>query len=225
MALALLTAASALATRLTPQPYQPTLGGPRTAANLFCNAAAAPSELLEAPWLSKVIEVCPFAEGKSGEARMGQVLEWLSTMLVTLELSETSDVALEEDDELDEDFVNAARPWLHTKAFFDVSVDGGVAESLWEHMIGADYLQPNGEGGSLILLLPTSMPKALFDEVVATVAETASLRINKELKVCGCHPEAGTAPSRSPVPLIQLFNDQPDLLVEGGSASDMAGFL
>jgi len=200
----------------------------RLASHIACSAAV-PKELLEAAWLPKVAEACPFAESKSGDLRMGDVLEWLSVMLVTLDLNESSDADVqtaeedEEEDELDEDFVNTARPWLHTKEFFDVGVDD-MAQALWGHMSAAEYLQPNGSGGSLVLLLPATLPLEVFNEVVATVASVAA-QLNPELKTAGCHPDSGAQALRCPVPLVQLFNDNPELLVEGGSASDMSQFL
>lgn len=189
---------------------------------------SAPAELAEAPWLVKVAQECPFAESRSGESRMGDVLEWLSTMLVTLELDEGAGGAspvLDEDDELDEDFVNAARPWLHTKAFFDVPVNG-LADAMWEQMEAATFLRPEGEGGSLVLLLPSALPMPLLDDICKTVKKVvAGTSVGTEISVTGCHPDRKSAVLRSPVPLIQLFSDRPGLLVDGGSASDMSAFL
>ena len=127
-----------------------------------------PVELAEAQWLPEVVACCALASaaGKVGESeeRMGAVLTWLQTMLVELELGKTEELDGTEEDELDGNFVSAARPWLHTKAFFDVPAQD-FAEELWEHVGSADYLLPDGSGGSLLLLLPSGLPFSLFSQV------------------------------------------------------------
>jgi len=123
-----------------------------------------PTELSEAAWLPELQACCAvISEDGDGPQRMGAVLEWLQTMLINLELHEEGDEETEED-ELDPDFVSAARPWLHTKAFFDIPAQG-FASTLWGHVSGAAYLQPGGEGGSLLLLLPSRLPLSLFEQV------------------------------------------------------------
>lgn len=155
----------------------------------------------------------------SSDERMGGVLEWLQTMLVQIELGD-------EDDELDEDFVATARPWLHTKAFHDVACDSSeFASRLWEFIGDADYLGPEGSGGTLLLLLPTQLPLSLFDTIVASVGDGVRANLNANVLVFGCHPDADKVSQKTPVPLIRLFLDSPDLLVEGGSMGDAAGFL
>jgi len=69
------------------------------------------------------------------------------------------------------------------------------------------------------------MELPLFGRVVDSVSAAVSAHLNAEIVVTGCHPEADAARRRSPVPLIQLFLDSEDLLVEGGSMSDMSAFL
>jgi len=183
-----------------------------------------PAALAEAAWLPELQACCAVAaatgpDEAGPEERMGMVLEWLQTMLVNLELQET-----EEEDELDADFVNAARPWLHTKAFFDVSAQG-FAEVVWGHVSAADYLLPAGEGGSLLLLLPSRLPLSLFERVADTVRSEVATHVNADAVVSGCHPDAEQPERKTPVPVVQIFADSPDLLVEGGSMSDAAGFL
>ena len=178
-----------------------------------------PEELRDAAWHKEVVIACPFSGGASGETKMNEVLEWLSTMLVSLELNEQDD----ELDELDNDFVQVARPWLHSKAFFDVEVDNMVT-SLWSHLDGAEYLKTDGNGGTLILLMPSAMPFALL-ETVADSVSAAAAQINPEIVVSACHPESTIASARCPVPLLRVFHDHPELLVEGASMADAAGFL
>ena len=191
-------------------------------------SAGVPSELADAPWLPELQVCCAVAGADdaalSGEQRMGAVLEWLQVMLVELELGGTAELDGEEVDELDNDFVDAARPWLHTKEFFDIKAQG-FAQELWEHVSSADYLQPKGEGGAMLLLLPTPLPLSLFEEVTKTVSAGVGAHINPEVAVRGFHPDRTPKEQQSPVPIIQVFLDSPDLLVQGGSMSDAAGFL
>ena len=191
-----------------------------------------PAALADASWLPELQATCAVSELAGGaelgsEQRMGAVLEWLQTMLVELELGSTDsldDTGSEEADELDDDFVATARPWLHTKEFFDIKAQG-FAQELWEHVSSADYLQPKGEGGAMLLLLPTPLPLSLFEEVTKTVSAGVGAHINPEVAVRGFHPDRTPKEQQSPVPIIQVFLDSPDLLVQGGSMSDAAGFL
>ena len=64
-----------------------------------------------------------------------------------------------------------------------------------------------------------------FDEIVTTVRVAAREHINQELAVSGLHPESPTTNAQAPVPVIMLFLDDEELLVEGGSMNDMADFL
>jgi hypothetical protein len=188
-------------------------------------ASAVPAELSGAAWLPELQACCSVSAATSpeqtGEARMGILLEWLQKMLVQLELGDVED---EEDDELDSDFVNAARPWLHTKAFFDIPAQD-FAQTIWSHVSAADYLQAGGSGGSLLLLVPSRLPLSLFEQVTETVASGVATHVNSAAVVTGCHPDAARAEQRSPVPVVQIFLDSPDLLIDGGSMSDAAGFL
>ena len=157
---------------------------------------------------------------------MGEVLNWLSQMLINLDLSEEGDeprADADDDDELDEDFVLTARPWLHTKEFHEVSSDG-IAQGLWGPITAAEYIRKDGEGGSMLLLLPQELSEPLLERIVKTVREVISTEVNPEVCVSGCHPTASKPSARSPVPLIQLFLDSPTLLVDG-SMSDAASFL
>ena len=175
------------------------------------------------PELQACCAVSDAAGGPEADSaqRMGSVLEWLQVMLVEIELGDATN---DEDDELDEGFVSTARPWLHTKEFFDIPA-AGFADELWQHLSGAGYLQPKGEGGTLLLLLPSRLPFSLFQRVTDTVRDGAVANLNADLLVSGYHPDGASKESRSPVPLIQVFLDSPDLLVDGGSMSDAAGFL
>ena len=176
------------------------------------------------PELQACCAVAAVSEGQSGEQRMGAVLEWLQVMLVELELGGTAELDGEEVDELDNDFVDAARPWLHTKDFFDIGAQG-FAQEVWGHVSTADFLQPNGEGGALLLLLPTQLPLSLFEQVTTTVSEGVASHFNADIAVKGFHPDQMPKERASPVPIIQVFLDSPSLLVDGGSMSDAAGFL
>ena len=177
-----------------------------------------PTELAEAAWLPELQACCALssatgAEDMNGEQRMGALLEWLQKMLVDLEMGNNGGEEDDDDDELDPDFVNTARPWLHTKAFFDVAAQD-FTQTLWEHVSSAEYLQPGDEGGSLLLLLPSRLPLSLFHQVTDAVSEGAATHVNSAVVVTGCHPDAEEAARRSPIPAIQLFVDSPDLLVE-----------
>ena len=189
---------------------------------------SAPAQLAEAAWLPELQACCAVSDAAGPEEaspqRMGAVLEWLQKMLVELELGNTEELDGEEEDELDDDFVSAARPWLHTKAFHDISADD-FAEQLWGHVTAANYLLPNGEGGSLLLLLPSRLPLSLFEKVTSTMSSSVAAELNSAVVVSGFHADAEQAKNRSPVPVIQLFLDSPDLLVDGGSMSDAASFL
>ena len=132
----------------------------------------------------------------------------------------------EEADELDDDFVSTARPWLHSKSFHDVACEPtDFAEQLWAHVEVASYLRPDGGGGSLLLLLPSELPLSLFQSITESVAAGVATSVNSEAQVLGCHPDAAKAHERAPVPLLRVFADAEDLLVEGGSMSDAAEFL
>ena len=193
-----------------------------------------PAALADASWLPELQATCAVSELAGGaelgsEQRMGAVLEWLQTMLVELELGSTDSLdgaGSEEADELDDDFVATARPWLHTKAFFDIAFDTkkGFTQELWENVSGADYLR-DGSGGALLLLLPSRLPLTLFDRVTESLRAGVASDIGDSVSVTGFHPDAEKAHLRSPVPVVQVFADSPDLLVDGGSMGDAAAFL
>lgn len=69
----------------------------------LASVSSVPPELLEAAWLP---ELEGLSSASDSAARMNEVLEWLSTMLVKLDLIEEED---EMDDEIDEDFVLTVR--------------------------------------------------------------------------------------------------------------------
>ncbi len=56
-------------------------------------------------------------------------------------------------------------------------------------------------------------------------AAAASPSLGDGVVVDACHPSSETKSKRTPTPLLLLFADAPDLLVEGGSLSDAAAFL
>jgi len=194
-----------------------------------------PTALAEAPWLPELQATCTVSGMAGGpetgsEQRMGAVLEWLQKMLVELEVGSTDSLdgtGSEEADKLDEDFVATARPWLHTKAFFDITFDTkkGFTQELWERVSAADYLQPGGSGGALLLLLPSWLPLTLFEHVTESLRTSVATEISEAVLVTGFHSDAAKAHLRSPVPVVQVFSDSPDLLVDGGSMGDAAAFL
>ena len=188
-----------------------------------------PAELSEPAWLPELAACCALSN-KDGnpDERMGIVLEWLQTMLVKLELGVTEELdgQLPEDEELDDDFVNTARPWLHAKAFHDISCEpANFGQTMWSYIEQADFLQEGGSGGTVLLLLPSQIPLGLFEQVAASVGSSIGSRVGDKVSVTGCHPDHAQAHERTPVPLIRIFRDEPDLLVEGGSMSDAASFL
>jgi hypothetical protein len=210
--------------------------GIRTAPGSAVRAPAAaastvgcPDDLRDAEWLPQVTACCAVS-GASGEdngdgsARMGEVLVWLQQMLVNQPMSSVADGDAED---LDDDFVQAARPWLHTKSFHDVTDASQFSQRVWSPMAEADFLREDGEGGALLVLLPPALPLSLFEQITASVRASVHGNINREVEVLGCHPDVSSEePSRqTPVPLIRLFKDSPDLLVDGGSMSDAAGLL
>jgi len=154
------------------------------------------------------------------------VLEWLQPMLVNLELGATKELdgADAEEDELDADFVTIARPWLHTNAFHDLTGAEDVLSQLWAHVSDAEYLREGGQGGTLLLLLPRAMPLELLQRAAATVQGAVHAHLNAAVHVEPFHPDAEAVPYRSPTPLLRLFLDSPELLVDG-SMSDAASFL
>ena len=189
---------------------------------------ATPAVLAEAGWLPELQACCAVSAATSkaedsGDARMGSVLQWLQTMLVNLELGSTMELDGVED-ELDDGFVSAARPWLHTKAFFAIEAPD-FSQALWQQISGAEYLQPGGAGGSLLLLLPSALPLTLFEQVAESVRRGVATDLNPAVVVSGYHPDTEAVDKQSPTPVLQLFLDSEDLLVDGGSMSDAAGFL
>ena len=191
---------------------------------------AVPAELSQPEWLPELTACCALSnDDGSKDSRMGAVLEWLQTMLVQLELGGTEELdgplPEMEDDELDEDFVNTARPWLHAKAFHDIACEpAAFGEQIWSSAVAADYLAPGGVGGTVLLLLPSQIPLALFERVAATVSSSVTTYLNGKVLVTACHPDTEKVHERTPVPLLRLFLDEPDLLVEGGSmVSQLAG--
>lgn len=193
-------------------------------------AASVPDELQNARWVPEFMACCSMGtqEGDGdGEARLVTVLEWLQVMLVNLELGTTEELdgPTEEEDELDEDFVSEARPWLHAKAFHDITGEAGFTQRMWNYVVESDYLQQGGKGGTLLLLLPSRLPYSLFSEVTDDTMAAVQKHVNADIVIAGCHPDAPAKQNQAPVPLLRIFLDSPDLLVEGGSMSDAAGFL
>lgn len=159
-----------------------------------------------------------------GPALMEQVLTWLPEMLVTLELGDEPEEG-ENANEIDSEFVDMARPWLHTKAFgvIDAPSQPEIAQSLWNEMMGAEFLRE--EGGSLLLLIPAAASDTkTFDNIVQAVHETAREHINKDLVITGLHPSSLTGKVKCPVPTIMLFLDNEDLFV-GGNMQDISAFF
>lgn len=193
------------------------------------SSVALPAELSEPAWLPELNACCALSNDDGDkDMRMGNVLEWLQTMLVQLELGNTEELdgPQEEDDELDEDFVNTARPWLHAKAFHDIACEpAAFGERMWSCILDADFLAEGGVGGTVLLLLPSQLPLSLFERITASVSSSITTHLNGKVTVTGCHPDCVKAHERTPVPLLRIFLDDPQLLVEGGSMGDAASFL
>ena len=62
-------------------------------------------------------------------------------------------------------------------------------------------------------------------QVTASLSVGVKAHINDAAIVTGFHPDGETAETRSPVPVVQIFLDSPDLLIDGGSMGDAASFL
>lgn len=199
----------------------------RAAVALAMMADGVPTKLAEA--CSPEIEA--IVEDEDAAIRMGQVLDWLPTMLMALEVGDVMNMSnigrdLEEDDMdnktyLDAEFVKKGRPWLHVQEYCGCS-GAGLAEQLWSKISAAEYLAPGKRGGSLMLLLPKNMPLSEFNSVFDAIKADVLAEVNDELDVDAFHPETRF---KCPVPLIRVFYDQEDLLIEGGSMADAAKML
>ena len=181
-------------------------------------SSALPPELAEGAWLEAAVPAEPKElASQSGEEMMNTVLTWLPEMLMALELGD-------ENEEEDSDFVQVARPYLHTKEYHVVR--GGsmlaVAQELWSHVEAAKFLE--GEGGTMLLLLPALSDERAFDGL-AEATRAALSREMPKASLQACHPSRPGAVERTPLPLFQLFCDNPELLVQGGSLGDAAAFL
>merc|ERR1712070_414660 len=110
-------------------------------------AAEVPSALQAADWA-----LPPLLGESSGDVLMQEVLTWLPGMLVNLELG-AEPVEGEDAADNDSEFVDMARPWLHTKAFGVITTPSQpeIAQQLWSEIVGAEFLQE--AGGTLLLLI------------------------------------------------------------------------
>ncbi|KAL1521608.1 hypothetical protein AB1Y20_021267 [Prymnesium parvum] len=184
------------------------------------SSAKVPRSLLNGEWA-----LPPALDERDGQALMERVLSWLPGMLVALDLGEDPDEG-EEAEERDSEFVDTARPWLHTKAFGVIKAPSQpeIAGELWEEMLGAQFLKE--EGGSLLLLVPAAANDIeTFSGIVAAVRTTARDHINEDVVVTGLHPESVTGNVKCPVPTIMLFLDNEELFVDGGSMRDISSLL
>lgn len=199
----------------------------RAAVGLAMMADGVPTKLAEA--CSPEIEA--IVEDEDSAIRMNEVLDWLPSMLMKLEVGEIMNmsnlgVKLEDDDMenqtyLDTDFVKKGKPWLHVQEYFGCS-GAGLAEQLWSKISAAEYLSPGKRGGSMVLLLPKNMTLPDFNSVFDSFKADSLAEINAELEVEAFHPETKF---NCPVPLIRVFYDQEELLIKDGSLSDAMKFL
>ena len=185
-------------------------------------AMTIPTELTEAKGEWTRLFSPPISSLRSdGAELMESVLGWLPQMLQAIDIGD-EDGEPEEDD----DFVSAARPWLHTDGFAVVQGASHVelCEQIWENLSGADCLKTGG--GSFLLLVPDAAGHLRdFNTMVDVVQSAARSNLNEAVTVTACHPEAERVIDRCPVPVMLVFLDDPDLLVKGGSMSDMGQFL
>jgi hypothetical protein len=179
--------------------------------------SAAPTQLAQSDCMLELEAVTD--SGVPGEARMGEVLDWLSGMLVNLDLHESDDGG----EETDEDFVLISRPWLHCNEFHAVA-GVGIAEQIWAPIVAADFLEKGANGGSMVIFLPEPLPMPLFERVVDAVSAAATSNVNADLQVTGCHPEMSFRPNQTPSPLIRVFLDSETLFIDG-KLSDAAGMF
>ena len=77
---------------------------------------------------------------------------------------------------------------------------------------------------SRLLLLPALSDERAFDGL-AEATRAALSREMPKASLQACHPSRPGAVERTPLPLFQLFCDNPELLVQGGSLGDAAAFL
>lgn len=163
--------------------------------------------------LLHALDGCTFSSvmpDQDGDAFMQQVLSWLPEMLMSLDLGD-------DDDEDDDNFVSASRPWLHTKGYHDVrgaSVQE-LANRVWDRTAETDFLQKGG--GTLILLLPQlADDEPHLSAAAAALTAGARQSLNDGVLVTAYHPLSAEQRKRAPLPLLQVFLDDPSLLVDGG---------
>ena len=200
------TVAAAFGTSASAQRVTPVSATSHSRISVLTASTSMPSEWESPVWLPDLQACCSLvkAAGSSqseSDIRMGSVLEWLQMMLVQIELGD-------EDEELDEDFVSTARPWLHAKAFHDVTCEpADFTSTIWKQISDSEYLKPNAEGGTLLLLLPTQLPYSLFADIVDSVRVGVQSNFNTDIAVLGCHPDAEMNAQKAPVPLLRVFLD------------------
>ena len=107
-----------------------------------CTLRALPACVPQVPEVLQGAEwALPPVVGKAadGEALMNEVLTWLPGMLQTLELGDEPEEGENAADN-DSEFVDMARPWLHTKAFGVIKAPAQpeMAQELWAEMSGAE---------------------------------------------------------------------------------------
>ena len=167
-------------------------------------------------WLPEMLQgldvVCGELAGSADAADAALTAEELlcAQMLGKNVLNGGEEAAEEEDDE----FVTVGRPWLHTNAFqlATGTTPAALGQAVWEHATSAGFLAPGGGGGGLLVLVPQlEADFAAFEKLGAAVAAAGKREINGELQVQACHPSADVPAQRCPVPLLQLFVDDPAL--------------
>ena len=235
----------ALATMVNAMQVGPCLRHPRLPERSLIAAQAAPAELSAADWRAVPIAAAATDSAESLMQEVLEWLpNMLQNLNVDCALTDdASDVAAyaaeelaakveakmaadlsgkeEEEDEadvLDDDFVNVGRPWLHTAAFelATGAQAGDLGSAVWSQATDAAFLREGGGGGGLLILVPQlAGDLELFEKLGAAIAAAARREINAALMVQACHPQAGVAARRCPIPLFQLFADSPDLYVDG----------
>jgi hypothetical protein len=173
---------------------------------------ALPTELSEAeaswlPELTACMAVESALEPASQNDRLNEMMNWLQKKLMSLGATDDQSI------DAWEDFITFGRSWTHVKDKADIS-GTDIAEQLWQNA-NRDFLAAGGVGGSLILLLPQTLPLPLFDKVTEAIRQAAVTHINPKMEIQGHHPGQGTADKEaSPVPVILLFSDNPKLGVQ-----------
>ena len=121
-----------------------------------------------------------------------------------------------------------ARPLRRRAAIFSYCAEPELLEGarwLACYLTTGKHMAFYASFGTVLLLLPSQLPLSLFERITASVSSSITTHLNGKVTVTGCHPDCVKAHERTPVPLLRIFLDDPQLLVEGGSMGDAASFL